>query len=115
MAKRRMNPLELLDYRNLLGSTYEDDEEFEEPTDESKEVYTFIYRLLEAWRYMPIAASDGGKVVGKYITESDSKKEIAQAVIQLLELRFKVRDYYLDEPPFKRYVKEPAHDPHKES
>lgn len=91
MARRKaIDILDAIDPRNFLPNGY--DEELEEDdspiTPESLAVFTFLFRLMEQWKYLPVEVRDGGIIRGGYMGSIDNENEVAEQVILLLERRF---------------------------
>jgi hypothetical protein len=100
----------IVDFLNVIDPRqYMSDEEAELDEDrtiiskESEEVYKFMFRCMEQWKFLPVERRDGGIIKGAYMGEIDDEYEAAQQMIKLLEQRFGRGRKIDDEPVFSRY------------
>lgn len=108
MAKKPLPSI--VDYLSVLDpSRYMSDEESEIDEDrtlvsaESLEVYKFMFRCMEQWKFLPVEMRDGGIIKGAYMGEIDDSYEAAQQMIKLLEQRFGRGRKIDEEPVFTRH------------
>ena len=90
MARRKtVDILDAIDPRNYLPYGEDELEEDQSPINaESLRVYTFLFRIMEQWKFLPVEYRDGGVIKGAYLGEVDDSWEAAQNVINLLERHF---------------------------
>lgn len=81
--------LDVINPRNYMNEEeYEIDEDRTIISQESQEVYKFMFRCMEQWKFLPVEKRDGGIYKGAYMGEIDDEYEAAQQMIKLLEQRF---------------------------
>ena len=100
----------IVDFLDVLDPRrYMSDEEAELDEDrtiiskESEEVYKFMFRCMEQWKFLPVEKRDGGLIKGAYMGDIDDEYEVAQQMIKLLEQRFGKGRKIDNEPVFSRY------------